>query len=212
MSKQHPFWSWCKRHQSVIIGGFLMAASSGLDGVYMTLWMPPAVWWLGLVLNTGADFADLYLGDRMGRLMRSTDGSKRWGGLLALGLGQLIAIGYSWYFGYLQLRRVLPAIEGSAANGIALVAAGFIPLMLAVLGIEDGLQHFSSKRFFAESEPTPAVRKPKPLACPVCGITAGKNGKPFIVQEQVNAHQRAHAGSNGHEPQVEPAQAEGVSQ
>jgi hypothetical protein len=206
-----PLRAWINGHSSLLIGAGLMLSSSGLDGVYMMAWTPD-VPVLGLVLNAMADAADLYLGDRMGRLMRSTDGTKRWGGLLALGFGQVIAVAYSWFFSWRQLVRVLPAIEPEHYLWIAPIAAGIIPLLLAILGIENGLTSFSSKRFFAESEPTPAVRKPKPLACPVCGITAGKNGKPFIVQEQVNAHQRAHAGSNGHEPQVEPAQAEGVSQ
>jgi hypothetical protein len=188
---------WFKRHQSDLIAGGLMLASSGLDGLYMALWMPPGWGWLGLVLNTMADVTDLYLGKRVGTFLRSSDGIKRWGALAIFG-GQLVAIAYSWFFSYRQLLRVLPAIEPEHYEQIALWAAGFIPLLLAILGIESGLSSFSSKRFFAESEMETAkiASVPAMLRCEHtgCGFEAG-------TQQALNAHQRVHSG-NGHKVRV----------
>lgn len=201
--------SWLKRNTSTLIGAGLMLASSGLDGVYMSLWMPSRFPVLGFVLNTMADVCDLYLGQRAGRLIRSKDPLKRWGALAVFG-GQLIAVAYSWFFSYRQLLRVLPAIEPANTESIAFWAAGFIPLLLAVLGIEEGLSSVNSKVFIAESDEQamaePLLSEPLALACSICGATEGKGGRPFLNQAALSGHMSAHKRSgNGHE-QVERVQ------
>jgi hypothetical protein len=201
-----------KINWSVAIGIGLMLSSSGLDGMYLTLWMPVKYWYLGLILNTAADIADLYLGHRIGKLIRSKDPIKRWGAV-ALGVFQVIAIAYSWFFGYRQLLRVLPTIEPVGTARIAFWAAGFIPIMLGGLGLESGLTAVTIKAFAAQ-EPAPAAKVPAPvrLECPECGVSASKAGRPFLLKEQVHAH-LAHcpARGNGHEPAQVPAVATGAS-
>jgi hypothetical protein len=201
-----------------------MLASSGLDGAYMTLLMPQHVliarWtvsfaWLGLVLNFAADGTDLYLSYRIGRLMNTRDTVKQWGAVILLALGLLVAAGYSWYFSYLQLRRVLPAFEVGDVDRTARIIAGFIPALIVILGLEDGLSHFSSKRFLetgeeqaAISEPKPDKSEPEPLRCPICGATSGISGRPFLTKEAVSGHMRAHSHSgNGSKPQPERVEA-----
>lgn len=186
-----------------------MLASSGLDGAYMTLLMPQEVliarWtvsfaWLGLILNLAADGTDLYLSYRIGRLMNTKDAVKQWGAVVLLVLGLIVAAGYSWYFSYLQLRRVLPTFEVGNVDRTARIIAGFIPALIVILGLEDGLSHFSSKRFLEQDEPQPAKAEPKPLVCKVCGATHSKAGAPFLSENQLRGHMRAHSG-NGHHPQ-----------
>ena len=190
--------SWFKRNKSVLIGAGLMLASSGLDGVYMSLWMPSKFPALGFLLNTMADVCDLYLGHRAGKLIRSKDPLQRWGAL-AVFAGQIIAVAYSWFFGYRQLLRVLPAIEPKNTESIAFWAAGFIPLLLAVLGIEDGLSSVTSKAFVSDVATEPIASGPAAIACPICGATAGKSGVPFRSRAALSGHMSAHAASgNGH--------------
>jgi hypothetical protein len=221
-------WAWIKKHPSIAIGAGLMLASSGLDGAYMTLLMPQHVliarWtvsfaWLGLVLNFAADGTDLYLSYRIGRLMNTRDTVKQWGAVILLALGLLVAAGYSWYFSYLQLRRVLPAFEVGEVGDVdrtARIIAGFIPALIVILGLEDGLSHFSSKRFLETGEEQPAISElkpdksePEPLRCPICGATSGISGKPFLTKEAVSGHMSAHKHSdNGHEPASERVEVE----
>lgn len=196
------FWNWVKRYSSELIGAGLMLASSGLDGVYMALWMPARVPWLGFVLNTMADITDLYLGHRVGRLIRSKDATKRLGAI-ALFAGELVAVAYSWFFSWRQLLRILPAIEPEHYSWVAPLAAGFIPLLLAFLGIESGLTSLNSKTFIAEERssiaPQPAIIEPPALACSVCGATHGKSGKPFLTRAAVSGHMSEHStNGNGH--------------
>lgn len=224
MSETRPrvsLWSWICKHPSIAIGACLMVASSGLDGAYMTLLMPQRViiarWtvsfaWLGLVLNLAADGTDLYLSYRIGKLMNTRDAIKQWGAIVLLALGLLVAAGYSWFFSYLQLRRVLPAFEVDNVDRTAKIIAGFIPALIVILGLEDGLSHFSSKRFLEQSAPEPAKREPKPqpkpLACPICGATSGKSGKPFLTKDAISGHMSVHKhGDNGNTPQPERVEA-----
>jgi hypothetical protein len=200
-----PIVKWCRSHTSIIIGAGLMLASSGLDGRYMSLWMPDAPA-LGFILNTAADATGLYLGQQLARFMRSSDGIKRVVGLIVLALGQAVAVWYSWYFGYLQLRRVMPAFEPVEFDEIARTAAWFIPITLAVLGFSDGLGAFSSKRFGLTQEtepvPEPVQAEPVPLACPDCGATHGKSGLPFLTVDAVSGH-RGHCPNKGNGHKLE---------
>jgi hypothetical protein len=189
--------SWIKKSASTLIGVGLMLASSGLDGVYMSMWMPSGWAWLGFVLNTMADISDLYLGHRAGRLIRSKDPIRRWGAL-AVFAGQLIAIIYSWFFGFRQLLRVFEVLEPTNTRALAFWAAGSIPLLLAVLGIEGGLSSVNSKAFAEEVVSDPVVSDPPVIACPICNATAGKSGIPFRSQAALSGHMSAHkANGNG---------------
>jgi hypothetical protein len=197
-----------------------MLSSSGLDGVYMATWMPSGWFWLGLVLNTMSDVANLTLMFWFGRLRQSPRGSKRY--RLALGLlpSEAIAVLYSWFFSWRQLRAVLPAVEPDAWRWVAPVAAGFIPLLLAFIGYAQSLlagkleEEPAQVRVrepvatVSESEPEPVaveqITEPVAVAesfpCPHCPET-------YLTQNALNGHMRKHARSNGHEPVPESMEA-----
>lgn len=198
-----------KSHANLLIGAGLMLASSGLDGVYMSLWMPANFPVLGFILNIVADVCDLYLSSQVGSLLRKKDAVKRYGAFLIFA-GQLIAIGYSWLFSWRQLLRVLPAIEPDAYKWLAPLTAGFIPLLLAALGINDGLSSFSSKIFFAGSQDEqgqkqlqPATSQQPSLAILAEPFQCQHCEESFGSQSALNAHQRRHKRKlkrgNGHE-------------
>jgi len=172
----------------------LMLASSGLDGVYMSRWMPPGVAWLGFVLNTMADVGNLILMYWYGRLRQSPRGSKRYKLAALLLPAELVAVGYSWLLSWRQLRIVLPAVEPEHWRWVAPIAAGFIPLLLAFVGwaqaLLAGKLDVPAK---ATEMPKSATFEPAPLAepcyaCALCSYTGS-------TQQALNAHQRAH---NGH--------------
>lgn len=205
-SKWDRFRGWLKRNSLWVVGFGLMLASSGLDGVYMMLWMPTGAGVLGLILNTVADIANMKLGTEFGKLQRSRVKERRKLSILLL-MGEFVAIAYSWFFSWRQMRRVLPAIEPDDWVWVSWVAAGFIPVTLFFLGIAQSLQ-VASRDLLQGEEEKPAKAEPEPLVCPVCGATHGLNGQPFLVQAQLKGHMRAHAGSgNGSEPQPERVKA-----
>lgn len=209
MSEQRPrgqpLRNWFKRNSLWIVGFGLMLASSGLDGVYMMLWMPTGAGILGLVLNTVADIANMKLGTEFGKLQRSTIKERRKLSVLLL-FGELIAIAYSWFFSWRQMRRVLPAIEPDDWTWVSFVAAGFIPVTLFFLGIAQSLQ-VASRDLLQGEEEKPGKAEPEPLKCPTCGATHGLSGQPFLTQAQLKGHMRAHASGNGNEPQPERVEA-----
>jgi len=112
----------------------LMLASSGIDGAYLAKMMEPQLWPLGYVLNTVSDVSGMILIYWFGRLRQDRKGSKRYRLALALLPAEVVAIAYSWFFSWLQLRMVLKPVEGVDAQWIAPIAAGFIPLLLAFIG------------------------------------------------------------------------------
>jgi len=120
-----------------------MLASSGIDGAYMAKWMPPTASWLGYVLNTVSDVASMVLMYQYGRILqtrRNESGGKRklelsW----ALGIAEVLAVLYSWFFSWRQLLIVLPQVEAQATRWVAPLAAGFIPLLLASAGYAQSL-------------------------------------------------------------------------
>jgi len=118
-----------------LVGLGLMLASSGLDGVYMAKWMPPLFAWLGLVLNTTADIANLVLAYWYTRFRQTTrKGSKRHQLAALLLPAEIVSVTYSWFFSWRQLRLVLPATEPQHWRWVAPIAAGFVPLLLAFIG------------------------------------------------------------------------------
>lgn len=116
-----------------LVGLGLMLASSGIDGAYMARLMSwPA---LGYVLNTTADVAGMTLTYYYGRLLRdnarTTNKHKQARYLI---VSEVVAVGYSWFFSWRQLRIVIQTIEPVDYEWISLVSAAFIPLLLAFIG------------------------------------------------------------------------------
>jgi len=118
----------------------LMGSSSGIDGAYMSRMMEPGLWPLGYVLNTVSDVSGMILMYWFGRLRQERKGSKRYRLSLALLPAEAIAIAYSWLFSWRQLLMILPAVEGQDAKWVAPIAAGFIPLLLAFIGLGQALR------------------------------------------------------------------------
>lgn len=180
-----------KRYTNLLISALLVLASSGLDGVYMSLWMPGAPI-LGFILNLAADIANMYLSHRVGKLLRSKNAVKQRGAIV-LFTGELVAIAYSWLFTWRQLLRVLPAIEPTDYKWLAPLIAGSIPALLAYLSLEAGINSVSSKVFVAEQSAV-AVEQESILAeqytCLHCPAS-------FATQRALNAHQRVHKRDNG---------------
>jgi len=112
----------------------LMLASSGIDGAYLSKMMEPRLWVLGYVLNTMSDISGMIIMYWFGRLRQERKGSKRYRLAIALLPAELVTVAYSWFFSWRQLITVLPTTEGLAAQWVAPIAAGFIPLLLAFIG------------------------------------------------------------------------------
>ena len=177
-------WEWAKRNSLWLVGLGLMLASSGLDGVYISKWMAGAPW-LGFVLNTMSDVANLILMYWFGRFRQSPKGSKRYKLAAALLPSEVVAALYSWLFSWRQLRAVLPAVEPDHWRWVAPVAAGFIPLLLAFVGYAQSLlagklsEEWEEHRRKAAEEPILAYE------CALCD-------RAFGTQQALNGHMRAH--------------------
>lgn len=178
---------WFSNSDLALVTIGLMLASSGLDGVYMALWMPESVPWLGYVLNTMADIAALVLSKRFARLQRQRDPLKRRLSFVILA-ADIVAIGYSWLFGGRQLIRVMPIFEPTAWPWLATVSAGFIPLMLGFIGYAQGLSDIRIE----QSEDKPAESTAASLSEPTARYVCETCGHSVNSQNALNAHQRAH--------------------
>ncbi len=166
--------------------------------------MPDGMGWLGYVLNTVSDLSGMVIMHRYSRLQqtrRNEAGGKRRLLLSRFLLGaEGVTVGYSWFFGWRQLRIVLPAIEPVAWLWVAPVAAGFVPLLLAFVGYTQGLL---AGRIESEKTTGAATQKVEPTAlttsiaerepmhsdngsehaCPYCGERFGSS-------QAVSAHLR----------------------
>ena len=136
--------AWLLDNSLWLVAAGLCLASSGIDGAYMTKWMPPTASWLGYVLNTVSDVAGMTLMYWYGRLLqtrRNESGGKRKLELSRVLLGaEVVAVGYSWLFSWRQLLIVMPQVEAEATRWVAPLAAGFIPLLLAFAGYAQSLR------------------------------------------------------------------------
>jgi len=159
---------WTMDNLLWIVAMGLMLASSGIDGVYMALWMPIGWAWLGLVLNTVADIANPVISHRFGQLQHDPSAAKRKASWILLG-AEVVAVAYSWFFSWRQLLRVLPTVEPEDYPWIAFVSAGFIPLLLAFVGYAESLREAR------------ALDVTKPYLCPTCR-------KPFATQKGLRSH------------------------
>lgn len=124
---------WINDNALWLVGLGLMLASSGIDGAYMARLMSwPA---LGYVLNTTADVAGMTLTYYYGRLLRdNARTSNKHKQARYLIISEVVAVVYSWFFSWRQLRIVIQAIEPVEYEWIAAVSAAFIPLLLAFIG------------------------------------------------------------------------------
>jgi len=188
---------WIKRNSLWLVGLGLMLASSGLDGVYMARWMPAGLWWLGLILNTTADCASMAIAYWYGRLQYS---EKKRAPSYVLLAGEAVAVAYSWFFSWRQLRFVLPAVEAADWQWVSWVAAGYIPLLLAFVGYAQSLMATRSATKKTTSESQPAQSEPAPLPLFVCEVC----DRPFSSQPALNAHQRKHKNGNGSKQAASP--------
>jgi uncharacterized membrane protein YeaQ/YmgE (transglycosylase-associated protein family) len=171
----------------------LMIASSGLDGAWLAKMMMPGQGWMGYVLNTTSDVVGLILMFWFGVFRQSPKGTKRYKLALVLLPAEIVAVAYSWYFGYLQLLLVLPAVVGANAQQVALVSAGFIPLLLAFIGWAQALlagkwdvvkdTPLTDSLEKAPAAPSKAPKAPEQFVCKQCG-------KPFRSKQARGAHMR----------------------
>ena len=148
--------AWVERNSLALSGLALSLFSSGIDGEYMSSWMPQGLRWTGYALNTTADVAVLVLARWLGRLQSEDRRSQLRRSQLRLALsGEYIAIAFSWLFGWRQLRPIIAALElttlaaGFGADPwlgvleielVALLTAGFVPVLNAYLGYAQALR------------------------------------------------------------------------
>ena len=166
----------------------LMISSSGIDGAYLAKIMEPRLWVLGYVLNTVSDVSGLIIMYSFGRLQQERKNSKKWRLSWVLLGAEVVAVGFAWFFSWRQLRIVLPAVEGPFAESVAMIAAAFIPLLLAFIGWAQALQ---AGRFEAQGAARPAQPEPQPPQlpeheqhpCPHCD-------RSFETQQALSAHLR----------------------
>ena len=166
----------------------LMFASSGIDGAYLAKIMEPRLWPLGYVLNTVSDVSGLIIMYAFGRLQQERRRSKKWRLSWALLGAEAVAVWFSWFFSWRQLRIVLPAIEGLFAESVAMVAAAFIPLLLAFIGWAQALQagRFEEQEASNPTQPElqpPQMSKQERHPCPHCD-------RSFETKQALSAHLR----------------------
>jgi hypothetical protein len=100
--------------------------------------MPIGWAWLGLVLNTMSDVSGMVLIYWYGRLQQDRSSRKRRLSNVLLA-AEVVAVLYSWFFSWRQLRAVLPQHEPQDWAWVSIIAAGFIPLLLAFVGYAESL-------------------------------------------------------------------------
>ena len=172
----------------------LMLASSGIDGAYLAKIMEPRLWPLGYVLNTVSDVSGLIIIYAFGRLQQERRNSKKWKLSWALLGAEAVAVWFSWFFSWRQLRIVLPAVEGPFAESVAMIAAAFIPLLLAFIGWAQALQagrfeEQKSKQDEQVEQPIKQVEQPPVLHCQHCGATEDKSGASWSNARALRAHE-----------------------
>jgi len=154
-------WNWCLGKSLWIMSIGLMLASSGIDGAYMSQWMPRQAYWLGYILNTTSDVASEVLMYWFARLRQERKGSKRWRMALWILPAVALIVLYSWFFSWRQLRVVMASFEGPSTEWVSIVSAGFVPLVLVATGyaqaIKDGRfeEREESKEGPQETQETP---------------------------------------------------------
>ncbi|MFA6134418.1 MAG: hypothetical protein WC869_10440 [Phycisphaerae bacterium] len=174
-SLRHVAWSFASIEHGNLIAGYIQAA--GVD--------------LGLLA--------LALGIQERRRMR-LDARPLWAGVA---LFSVISIYANFVFGWVHADAVDAPL--SAARPVVLSAVlPVLVLFLSEIAGQDAQRAIAAserdarkaERMLDDAEQPrivvqaqAALPAPSPLACPICGATCGKDGKPFSKPEQVNAHQ-----------------------
>ena len=188
--RNKPFAAWLAENALWFAGIGLMLASSGIDGAYMAAWMPAGFGWLGLVLNTVSDLSGMVLTFAFGQLRRNNARTSRKYKMASVLLGaEVVAVLYSWFFSWRQLRQVMMATEGQAAVWVAPIAAGFVPLLLAFIGWAQSL-------LVEPQEAAQVLREPQQVTA---GVTERAATKTQPALRKSSPAQLAQV-----EPQVEP--------
>ena len=207
------FFQWLLKNSLWLVAIGLMAASTCFDGVYLE--SLSAITGFGFAMNVFSDIANPALMYWYGRLQQDKYKAKRDKSKSIL-LWERIAIAYSWLFSWRQLRGMVYLAEAdplAARLGgpdiasvieielLAFAFAGFIPLLLAGIGVLQALIAGRIEEEPAESESkaeSPAVELSEPFQCEVCG-------RAFASQAALNGHGGAHRNkTNGHS--IESAQ------
>jgi len=193
------FWARMMQSSLWLVSIGLMLASSGIDGAYLSRLMPVEpidLRWMGYVLNTMSDVGSEVLMYWFGRLRLFPKNSKRYRMAVILLPAELLTIAYSWFFSWRQLLLIMPAVEPQAAQWVAPIAAGFIPLLLSAIGYAQALlagriekEHTEQEQPQAEQEAAQTVaiseksNGHKKHTCPHCERT-------FATKQAVSAHLR----------------------
>lgn len=164
-----------------IVTAALCLASSGLDGVYLSAFMPLGWGWLGLAMNSAADVASQLLMTAWGHLRQGRKGSKKHKMAWLLLPVEALAIGFSWLLSWRQLLIVMPPIEGAATGWVSAAVAGFVPLLLAGIGVAQSLLY--EKDEVLRVAPELAERALEPIKCQQCQ-------REFGSQQALNGHKR----------------------
>lgn len=178
----------------------LMLASSGLDGAWLAKMMIPGQGWMGYVLNTTSDVAGCVIIYWFGVFRQSPKNTKRYKLALVLLPAEIVAVAYSWYFAYLQLMLVLPTVMQGDVRWVAVVSAGFIPLMLAFIGWAQALLAGKWDDAKAPTEDAPVKmylpQKATEPATEKCYVCKGC-GEEFPTPHKYAAHKRWHCKETG---------------
>lgn len=149
-------WDLALTNSLWLVGLGLMLSSSGIDGAYMSKWMEPRLAWSGYVLNTVSDIGGMVLMYWYGRILQTRKNAPGAAVKLLMArfllLSEVVAIAYSWFFSWRWLRRIMYGIEDMPLVSnwapdlapieieiVAFVSAGFIPLMLAFIGLAQSI-------------------------------------------------------------------------
>lgn len=185
--------------------------SAGFDGRFLRSLMPAGV--VGAVMGYGLNFvADVssemfaYLFARLQR--ENSKRTKLWRWSFALLVGQVFALYFGTVFSWAAIAEAAPEL----ARWLQWSAALFAQAVLLFLGIGQALLDVRKESGvkLVMSTPEPAISEPEPVTTEMFACLHQGCGRSFRTQNAVNAHQSAHAGSNGHGLVEEPVQAKGA--
>ena len=189
-------WTAIKHKSLWIMSIGLMAASSGIDGAYMAAWMPDNVPWLGYVLNTTSDVASEVLMFWFARLQQERKGTKKWRLSWAILPAEAVIVLFSWFFGWRQLRLVMPRIEGASAVWVAPVSAAFVPLLLVTSGYAQALlagkfENASQSTASASQSTASAMQSADTYTaqCEQCGWSSNGHESSARAERALRVHQ-----------------------
>jgi hypothetical protein len=138
-----------------------MLASSAWDGGYLAKLMPIGFEWTGYVLNLTVDFTGMVLIYWYGRLRQCPKNTNKYKMASLLLPGEFIALGYSWFFSWLNLRRIMPMVVGENAAWVAMVTAAYVPLQLLFIGTTQAILEGRSDQFEVDQRRTESTAKRK---------------------------------------------------